>query len=299
MIHPPLKVDHLIKKYGPNTAVQDISFELREGEIFGLLGPNGAGKTTTISCITTLEEPSSGHIEIFGKDNIKEARAAKFLLGCVPQELIHHGYFTVKEIMHFHASYYGLVHVDARIDDLLKKIDLYHHRGKLISQLSGGMKRRLLIAKALIHNPKLLLLDEPTAGVDVELRHNLWDLIFQLKEEGVSILLTTHYLEEAEKLCDRLGIIRNGKLIKVTPKLELIHTMGIRTITLFLTKPIHSIHHPHLYRQTEKELVFKAPQAFSVSNLLEDIQLSHHAFSDISVEEGKLEDIFTQILNHE
>ncbi|MDN3504192.1 MAG: ABC transporter ATP-binding protein [Rhabdochlamydiaceae bacterium] len=294
---PPLKINNLTKRYGDFVAVNDLSFSIKPGEIFGLLGPNGAGKTTTISCITTLEEPTQGSIEIFGKNNIDHPNLAKSKFGCVPQELIHHSYFSVKQILKFHSLYYGVRHANSHIEYLLHKLDLFEHRNKLVSHLSGGMKRRLLIAKALVHKPKLILLDEPTAGVDVELRHSLWDLILTLKNDGASILLTTHYLEEAEKLCDRIGIIQNGSLIKLASTKELIDSMGIRIISVMLSAPLASINHPYLHSQTNALLIFHAPQNFTLSTLLSDLQLCNSAFSDISIQEGQLENIFTSILN--
>jgi len=296
MTKSPLEITNLTKRYGHFTAVNNLSFSIKPGEIFGLLGPNGAGKTTIISCITTLEEPTEGSIEIFGTNNTTNPSLAKSQFGCVPQELIHHSYFSVKQILIFHSLYYGIKHASAHIDYLLHKLDLFDHRKKLVSQLSGGMKRRLLIAKALVHKPKLILLDEPTAGVDVELRHNLWELILTLKNDGASILLTTHYLEEAEKLCDRIGIIQNGSLIKLDSTQELIKTMGIRIITVMLTSPLPPIAHDYLKSQTDDWLLFHAPQNFTLSQLLVDLKLSNSSFSDISIQEGHLENIFTSIL---
>ena len=211
----PLKVVNLKKSYGSVHAVNGVSFELNEGEIFGLLGPNGAGKTSIISTIVTLEKPTSGTVEVFGRDVRKDPRFTSTQTGLVPQELINHGYFTLEEILHFHSGYYGIAKNQERIDYLLNKLSLYEHRNKRVRQLSGGMKRRLLIAKALVHSPKLLLLDEPTAGVDIELRETLWSFVRELQKEGMSILLTTHYLEEAEELCDRVAIIDRGEVKRV------------------------------------------------------------------------------------
>ena len=292
----PLSVKNLTKRYGQFVAVDNISFTIEPGEVFGLLGPNGAGKTTTISCITTLEDPSDGSIKIFGHDNRKEPSLAKRSVGNVPQELIHHGFFNLSEILRFHSSYYGEAISTQQINALLKKVDLYDHRHKLVSHLSGGMKRRLLIAKALVHKPKLILLDEPTAGVDVELRQTLWDLIIELKNEGTSVLLTTHYLEEAEKLCDRVGIIQNGKLIRLGKTGELIESLGKRRITFSLTRPMEPVDHPHLHAQTDAALIFSVPQNYSVSRLLEELNLCYDRFSDISIHEGTLEEVFTSVL---
>ncbi|MES2962917.1 MAG: ABC transporter ATP-binding protein, partial [Bdellovibrionota bacterium] len=177
---PPIRITDLVKDYGSLRAVDHVSFEMKPGEIFGLLGPNGAGKTTLISTLVTLEEPTEGKVEIFGLDVTKEPERIKMLTGFVPQELIHHGYFDVEEIMEFHSGYFGRRKNKERIDWLLQKLSLYDHRKKKVKQLSGGMKRRLLIAKALVHEPKLLLLDEPTAGVDIELREQLWRFVDEL-----------------------------------------------------------------------------------------------------------------------
>ncbi|NRA90934.1 MAG: ABC transporter ATP-binding protein, partial [Simkaniaceae bacterium] len=211
----PLKIKNLTKSYGKVVAVDDASFEIHPGEVFGLLGPNGAGKTTIISNIVTLQAFSKGVIEVFGIDIQKNPRLAKSHIGFVPQELIHHGFFSVEEILKYNASYFGIPLDKDHLKYLLDKLHLYHHRKKLVNQLSGGMKRRLLIIKALMHKPKLLLLDEPTAGVDIELRASLWKFIQELKKDNLSILLTTHYLEEAERLCDRIGILNQGVLKKV------------------------------------------------------------------------------------
>lgn len=209
----PLSLENFKKSYGKVQAVKGVTFDLRPGEIFGLLGPNGAGKTSIISCITTLEKPTGGTIKVFGRDVVTESRQSKMLVGCVPQEVINHGYFNVEEIMKFHSGYFGFRNNQDRIEELLHELRLAEHRHKKVKQLSGGMKRRLMIAKALVHSPKLLLLDEPTAGVDIELRDSLWQFVGKLKKAGTTILLTTHYLEEAERLCDRVAVINRGELI--------------------------------------------------------------------------------------
>ncbi len=209
-----LEIKDLKKVYPSGTeALKGVSLSIRPGEIFGLLGPNGAGKTTLINSITTLEKPSSGTIEVFGQSVLQDPMSTKKLLGVVHQEVINTGFFDLREILEFMSGFYGIEKNDDRISFLLDRLGLKAHEGKKIKQLSGGMKRRLMIAKALVHSPKLLLLDEPTAGVDVELRESLWKFVGELKQQGMTILLTTHYLEEAEKLCDRIGIINKGELI--------------------------------------------------------------------------------------
>jgi len=278
----PLVVTSLSKSYGKNLAVNDVSFEISPGEIFGLLGPNGAGKTSIISCIVTLEKPTAGSVKVFSQDVQTDPISAKFNMGFVPQELIHHGFFSVREILEIHSGYYGMVNNDAKIDHLLNKLGLWEHKDKKVRQLSGGMKRRLLVAKALVHEPKLLLLDEPTAGVDIELRESLWDFVRELQKEGVSILLTTHYLEEAEQLCHRVGIINKGQLIKVGKTKELIRELTHRVVC-FTVKGEEKSYHLS-YTQ-------------SVAQLFDDLQLTLRDVENLVVKDGSLEGAFKHVLN--
>ena len=288
----PLKIEKLVKRYGDLVAADEISFKLEEGEIFGLLGPNGAGKTTTISCVTTLENPTSGMIEVFGM----APKEAKRLVGYVPQELISHGYFTVKEILQIHSSYYGLPKNKKRIQYLLEKLELTEHQNKHVKQLSGGMKRRLLIAKALVHSPKLLLLDEPTAGVDIELRSQLWQFVKEMKSEGITILLTTHYLEEAERLCDRVGILNHGRLQTVGHTSGLIKDLTQREIILTLSEPHPNIDHPLLKVQEDHTLIFLIPQDYAIKRLFAEIHFALDNIIDIHIREGNLSDAFQRVL---
>lgn len=289
----PLKIENLSKTYRAFCAVNKVSFELEPGEIFGLLGPNGAGKTTIISCIVSLTKSSEGSISVFGQSDPK---LTKHLIGFVPQELISHGYFTIEEVMHIHASYFGLWGCSAHIEYLLKKLDLWIHRNKHVKQLSGGMKRRLLIAKALVHKPKLLLLDEPTAGVDVELRAQLWDFVRDMQKDGMTILLTTHYLEEAEKLCDRVGILHHGSLRTIGHTQGLIKELTHREIVLTLSKSIDKIKHPKLRLQDDHTLIFLVPNSYQLCTLLSELNLSLDAIQDLHIREGNLEDAFQHIL---
>ena len=287
----PLKISNLVKKYDHVLAVKDVSFEIQPGEIFGLLGPNGAGKTTIISSIVTLQTPSSGTIEVCGVDVQKNPRKAKSYLGFVPQELIHHGFFTVEEILQFHVMYYGILANQKDVAYFLKKLHLWNHRKKLVSQLSGGMKRRLLIIKALMHRPKLLLLDEPTAGVDVELRASLWDFIQELKKEGLSILLTTHYLEEAERLCDRIGILNRGELQKVDATSKLLKEYSSKRVTVVISSPLEPVTHPQLTKQSERHLEFKIPNESPLNFLFKEAKIPLDLIEDIQIKLGNLEDV--------
>lgn len=212
-----LKVTNLKKQYGDKVAVHDVSFHVEEGEFFGFLGPNGAGKSTTIGCATGLTNITSGTIEVFGKDVVKDYREARKMIGLSPQEFNVDFFRHAWETLLNNAGYFGIPRSEAKVraEELLRRFSLWEHRFKPFGELSGGMKRRVVIARALIHKPKLLILDEPTAGVDVELRLSLWEELKEIQKGGVTILLTTHYLEEAEKLCERIAIINEGEIKKI------------------------------------------------------------------------------------
>jgi ABC-2 type transport system ATP-binding protein len=235
---PALKVDKLVKRYGDFTAVDGISFQVEEGEFFGLLGPNGAGKTTTINATVGLAKITSGNIALFGYDVERDWRTARRQVGLAPQEYNFDRYLNIRDVLIFQAGYYGIrgKAVNARADMLLERFDLASKAKQPYIKLSGGMKRRLTLARALIHEPRLVILDEPTAGVDVELRLELWSLLRELNTNGTTIILTTHYLEEAEELCDRIGIIQTGKLIALETTQQLIGDGSLQDIFLELTR---------------------------------------------------------------
>lgn len=294
--HAPLKIDGLTKYYDRLLAVNGVSLELNPGEIFGLIGPNGAGKTTIISTITTLEEPTSGTVSVFGHNVTKEPQIAKYLTGCVPQELVNYGFFNIEEILGIISGYFGKTRNQKQIEYLIHKLGLEPHRKKLVKQLSGGLKRRLLIAKALVHKPRLLLLDEPTAGVDIELRSALWEFVRELREDGVSILLTTHYLEEAEELCDRIGVIDHGEL-KLTGKTEeIVKKYTIRIVTLHLKSAMEKIRHEQLFSQSDQELIFHLPSYMSIGELIANLPFPIQDMQDVTIREGTLEDAFQKIV---
>jgi ABC-2 type transport system ATP-binding protein len=288
MNNNPLVVDHLKKTYpkrgaaGSVEALKGISFELKPGEIFGLLGPNGAGKTSLISIATTLEKPTSGDIYVFGESVTKNSTATKQRLGVVPQEVVSSGFFNLEEILKYHSGYYGISDNKLRIAELLAKLNLTEHKSKMMRQLSGGMKRRMMIAKALVHRPKILLLDEPTAGVDVELRNQLWKFVRDLQSEGVSIILTTHYLQEAESLCDRVGIINKGELKYVGPTKEIISKLTQKKINITTT-------------QGKDLQLFMTPQE-TLLQVLSANDLNINDVKDIKTSEGSLEEAFMKVL---
>lgn len=285
----PLEVIKLKKTYTdkvaglPVEALKGIDFSIESGSIFGLLGPNGAGKTTLIASITTLEKPTSGEILVFGESVMKNPLKTKMNVGVVHQEVINTGFFDVAEILDFQSGYYGIRKNKERCEYLMQKLSLYEHRNKKVKQLSGGMKRRLMIAKALVHSPKLLLLDEPTAGVDVGLRETLWKFVQELKNEGISILLTTHYLEEAEKMCDRVAIINKGQLMfNGTPK-KMIAEYSQKKLILIM-------------KSGETREYLESNQ-LSIAELLAKYDIDIAEIHDVKIEEGRLEDAFSKMVN--
>ncbi len=279
----PLSIQNLYKDYGPVKAVRGVSIELNKGEIFGLLGPNGAGKTSIISCIVTLEKATSGLISVFGEPVSDANQLARYQIGIVPQEVVNHGYFSTREILEFQSGFYGLRNNKARIDELLHELQLTDHQHKKVKQLSGGMKRRLMIAKSLVHSPKLLLLDEPTAGVDIELRAHLWRFVGKLKEQGTTVLLTTHYLEEAEQLCDRVAVIHRGQIVALDKTLSLIRNLTTRQLKL-------RRHGSEIYETHPLE------KGVNVGQWLTSQNLEIANIDDLTVEEGTLENAVRELL---
>ena len=230
---PALRVEKLKKTYSNGLlALDGISLEVRAGRFFGLLGPNGAGKTTLINSIVSLVRPESGTVEVFGRDAFEEFRAARRMIGVSPQELNLDKFLTVEEVLIFHAGYYGVLKKKARerAEELLDRFALTGKRKQRVNTLSGGMKRRVMFARALMHDPKVLFLDEPTAGVDVELRYKLWEYIRELNRGGLTILLTTHYLEEAEELCEEIALINEGKIVAQDTKAGLKDRFGATNV---------------------------------------------------------------------
>ncbi len=296
-----ISIRGLTKFYGDLRALDNFSMEVREGEFFGFLGPNGAGKTTTINILTGLTTYTDGEVKVFGKDVIRDYREARKLIGVVPQEFNFDDYFNVDEILRFNAGYFGIRRQDARrrVDELLDQFNLAHKKDTHVRKLSGGMKRRLLIARALIHNPKLLILDEPTAGVDVELRRNLWRSMQELNKEGTTILLTTHYIEEAERLAKRIGIINHGKLIALDDTDKLIEQLHKTSLDLTLTRPIDAVPQPltkyksFLLNDTKIRIVCE--EKASKAQILHDVEQAGLEVKTEEVTRSSLEDIFIDL----
>ena len=239
---PAIAVHHLVKRYGDATAVNGISFAVERGDFFGFLGPNGAGKTTTINAIVGLARVDGGRIEVFGQDVSTAWRQARRLIGLAPQEYNFDRYLRVREILFYQAGYYGLRPRDVavRVDALLERFGLSAKANAFVAQLSGGMKRRLTLARALVHDPQIVILDEPTAGVDVELRLELWETLRALRREGKTIVLTTHYIEEAEALCERIGIIEAGRMVALETTESLLRSHARDELTITLVHPLQA-----------------------------------------------------------
>ena len=300
-----ISILNLNKKYSNGlVAIKNLNLDIFEGEIIALLGPNGAGKTTLISTICGLSSISSGSIKVNDFDVEKDYRKTREIIGLVPQELSLEPFEKVVNSVKFSRRLFGKKNDDNFIDNLLKKLYLYDKKDAAIKSLSGGMKRRVLIAKALSHNPKILFLDEPTAGVDVELRKDMWDIIKELKQEGVTIILTTHYIEEAEMIADRIGIINNGDLLLVEEKQSLIKRMSVKTLKVNLKKLIKKIP-PELKDYNLKlddegsSFLYNyqtGTKKTGITALLSDMKKIDIELQDIQTKETSLEDIFVKII---
>ncbi|PLY02856.1 MAG: ABC transporter ATP-binding protein [Desulfuromonas sp.] len=239
-----LDIQNLSKSYSGDKAVDGISFEIAEGEIFGLLGPNGAGKSTTINMVAGVTRIDSGQVKVFGCDNRKDYRLTRRLVGVMHQEIVIDHFLDVDHTLRLHSGYYGYPTDHAWRELLIERLDLGPHLKKSMNKLSGGLKRRLMVAKALIHKPQLLILDEPTAGVDVELRHTLWDFVREINRQGTTVLLTTHYLEEAEAMCERIAIMNHGRIVALDHTAALMGRVGTRTLSFRLGTPLVEVPEP-------------------------------------------------------
>jgi ABC-2 type transport system ATP-binding protein len=300
-----VSIKNLKKIYKNNlVAINNLNLDIFEGEIIALLGPNGAGKTTLISTICGLSSISSGSIKVKSFDVVDEYRKTREIIGLVPQELALEPFEKVINSIKFSRRLFGKKNDPIYLDNLLKKLHLFDKKNETIKSLSGGMKRRVLIAKALSHNPKILFLDEPTAGVDVELRKDMWDIIKELKKDGVTIILTTHYIEEAEMIADRIGIINNGDLLLVEEKQSLIKRMSIKTLKVNLKKSISKI--PNKLKSYKLKLDVTGNyflynyktgvEKTGITSLLSDMSSIGMELQDIQTKQTSLEDIFVKII---
>ena len=301
-----LTVSHLSKTYASgHHALDDVNLQIRAGEIFALLGPNGAGKTTLISIVCGIVRASSGNVVVDGHDTVRNYRAARALIGLVPQELTNDAFETVWATVSFSRGLFGKPPDPAHIERVLKSLSLWDKKDNKIMTLSGGMKRRVLIAKALSHEPRVLFLDEPSAGVDVELRRDMWALVRQLRETGVTIILTTHYIEEAEEMADRVGVIRKGRIILVEDKVELMHKLGKKRLTLQLQTPLQQVPAalaPYALELSEggSELSYTydtRSEQLDMVGFMQRLGEAGVAFKDLRTTQSSLEDIFVSLVH--
>lgn len=305
-MQPIISVRALSKTYASGfEALKNINLEIRREEIFALLGPNGAGKTTLISIICGIVNPSAGTVLAAGHDIISDYRAARSKIGLVPQELTTDVFETVWATMNFSRGLFGKPPNPAHIEKVLRDLSLWDRKDSKIMSLSGGMKRRVLIAKALSHEPKILFLDEPTAGVDVELRRDMWDMVRGLRENGMTIILTTHYIEEAEEMADRIGVINKGEIILVEDKAVLMQKMGKKQLKLHLQNPIHSIPDELAGQSLElsadgNELIYTFDthgDQTGIAGLLRSLNQHGIDFRDLHSSQSSLEEIFVNLVS--
>jgi len=302
---PIVSVRGLTKTYANGfSALKGVDLEIRRGEIFALLGPNGAGKTTLISIICGIVNASSGSVVADGFDNVREFRGARARIGLVPQELHTDAFETVSATCNFSRGLFGFKPNPGHVEQVLKDLSLWDKRNDRIMTLSGGMKRRVLIAKALAHEPSILFLDEPTAGVDVELRHDMWNVVRRLRERGVTIILTTHYIEEAEEMADRVGVILKGEIILVEDKATLMQKLGKRELALHLNETLAALPAAlsDLSLELQEEgrvLVYRfdaGGEATGISRLLNRLGGEGIGFHDLKTSESTLEEIFVSLV---
>ena len=295
-----LAIENLSKNYDGQPAVDKISFEIEPGEIFGLLGPNGAGKSTTINMVGGVTRVESGRIRIFGHDNRRDYRTTRRLVGVMHQEIVIDNFFTIDQALKFHAGYYGVRDDPAWRGMLIERLGLGDHLHKVMIKLSGGLKRRFMIAKALIHKPQLLILDEPTAGVDVELRLTLWDFVREINRQGTTILLTTHYLEEAEQMCGRIAIMNHGRLVALEETETLLQRLGTKTLQIRLATPLEqlprelSAYRPE-FSADRTLLRLLLPAGETAGELLQTFCRLGLELVDIETRRPALEEVFLQI----
>ena len=307
---PAIRITDLVKRYAPSggprngdsgkLALDGVSFDVPQGQIFGLLGPNGAGKSTLINILAGLVMKTSGSAEIWGFDIDRDMRNAKRSIGIVPQEIVFDPFFTPIEVLDMQAGFYGVPKAARRSMELLREVHLADKANAYARTLSGGMKRRLLVAKAMVHSPPVLVLDEPTAGVDVELRRQLWELVSELNHSGVTVVLTTHYLEEAEQLCDRIAIINHGKLIANKPTREMVDMAREKIVVLSLdrdiaTPPAHAAFvKSTLTGERQVEITYNKDK-MNAGEVMSLVQGQGFAIVDVSTREADLEDVFVTL----
>jgi len=304
-VQPIISISKVSKTYATGQqALKDVDLEIRRGEIFGLLGPNGAGKTTLIGVVCGIVNPTSGTVTVGGYDIRRDWRAARAMIGLVPQELTNNAFDSVIGTVRFSRGVFGKPPDPVRLRRVLEDLALWDRRDSRVMTLSGGMKRRMLIAKALAHDPQVLFLDEPTAGVDVELRQSMWQAVHRLRDAGVTIILTTHYIEEAELMADRIGVIHRGEIVVVDDKSALMQRLGRKQLTLELQAPLDALP-PGLAARglalaaDGRELVYTydaQAEASGIAGLLADLEDAGIGFRDLRTTQSSLEDIFVDLV---
>ena len=296
---PAVSIQSVSKTYtsskGDFQALQNVSLDIAEGEFFGLLGPNGAGKTTLISLLAGLTKASSGRITVMGKDVQKDFAAARKQLGVVPQELVFDPFFNVRETLRIQSGYFGVRNNDAWIDELLESLGLADKAHANMRQLSGGMKRRVLVAQALVHKPPIIVLDEPTAGVDVELRQTLWHFISKLNKQGHTVLLTTHYLEEAEALCNRIAMLKHGHVVALDDTSNLLKTASSNVLQ-FKTDSVLPESIAGQARVTGRVVQLPAQSPADIERFLAALREANVVMEDMEIRRAELEDVFLQVM---
>ena len=279
----------------PLKALDDVSFDIEPGEFFGLLGPNGAGKTTLISILAGLSRATQGHVLVHGCDVVSDYANARRKLGVVPQELVFDPFFSVRESLRIQSGYFGIKHNDDWIDELLASLGLADKANANMRQLSGGMKRRVLVAQALVHKPQVIVLDEPTAGVDVELRQTLWQFVAKLNKQGSTVLLTTHYLEEAEALCSRIAMLKQGRVVALAPTSELLKTAAGTVLRFKIDSELPS-HLASQARITGRIVQFPANNARDIEQYLAAVREAGLVAEDVEIRRADLEDVFLEVM---
>lgn len=299
-MQPAIEVKHVSKRFGDVRALSGIDLEIRTGEFFALLGPNGAGKTTLISIIAGLTLADSGTVSVMGHNVITQYRQARQSLGVVPQELVFDPFFTVREILLIQSGYYGIKHNGDWVDEIIERLDLTSKANANMRALSGGMKRRVLVAQALVHKPPVIILDEPTAGVDVELRQSLWDFIRQLNQNGHTIVLTTHYLDEAETLCNRVAMLKDGKIVALDSTQNMIgklpagKSVRLRLLPDTLPAALHTLQLSHTGGMVELRIDTYA----QVELILSALRSAHIEILEMHLQQPDLEDVFVNMMRN-
>ncbi|MFC5919174.1 ABC transporter ATP-binding protein [Neisseria weixii] len=291
-----IDIRHAVKTYANGfTALNDVSFTVGQGEFFALLGSNGAGKTTLISAMAGLNRLTSGSISVMGYDVVKEPQGARMSLGVVPQELVFDAFFTVREALRFQSGYFGIRNNDAWIDEIIDSLGLSDKANTITRNLSGGMKRRVMVAQALVHRPPVIVLDEPTAGVDVGLRQSLWAFIEGLNRQGHTIILTTHYLEEAQNLCNRIAMMKQGRLVALDLTEHLLHAeQGVR-VALQLSAPLPAALQPWLMGEQDGNLLLKLDDYNRLGEVLATLKSAGIKVLHMTLPETDLEDVFVKL----